>query len=94
MAIYLIKKTQIKAQIGVLLFYKALTIVFVKYFNYSNIFSAKNIIKLSKYTKINIYAIKLEKCKQPSFSLIYSLEPVKLKMLKICIKTNLANSFI
>ena len=51
-------------------------------------------MKLLKNPKINKYAIKLKKDKQPSFRLIYSLGSIKWKMLKIYIKTNLANSFI
>ena len=41
-----------------------------------------------------MHAIELEKGKQPSFGLIYSLRPVELEILKTYIKTNLANSFI
>ena len=33
-------------------------------------------MKLPEYTKINNYAIELEKSKQPSFRLIYNLELV------------------
>ena len=43
---------------------------------------------------MNDYTIKLEKGKQPLFSLIYNLELVELKTLKMYINTNLANSFI
>ena len=53
-----------------------------------------NIVELSKHIKMNNYVIKLEKDKQPLFGLIYSLELVELKTLKIYIKINLANSFI
>ena len=61
--IYLEKQVQIeaKAQIGVLLFNKISIIFLVIYFDYSNIFSIKNTIKLSKYTKINNHAIKFKK---------------------------------
>ena len=54
----------------------------------------KNVIKLSENSRVNEYIIKLEKDKQPSFGLIYSLELVKLEILKIYIKTNLINGFI
>ena len=64
------------------------------YINYSNIFLIKNAIKLLKYTKINNYAIKLEKNKQSLFNSIYSLELVELEILKIYIKTSLVNNFI
>ena len=54
----------------------------------------KNAAKLLESLGINEYAIKLEKGKQPLFKLIYSLELVELEMVKIYIKTNLANGFI
>ena len=66
----------------------------VEYSDYSNIFSAKNIPKLLKYTKKNDYTIELEKSKQSIFKPIQSLDPVELEMLKIYIETKLANSFI
>lgn len=44
--------------------------------------------------EINNYTIKLINGKQPSYKPVYSLELVKLKILKIYIKTNLANVFI
>ena len=43
---------------------------------------------------MNKHAIKREKCKQTLFESIYNLELVELEILKIYIKTNLANSFI
>lgn len=42
----------------------------------------------------NDYIIRLEKNKLPFFKSIYSLKLIKLKILKIYIKTKLANSFI
>ena len=45
-------------------------------------------------TGANENAIKLEKDKQLSYRHIYSLKPVKFKILKTYIKTNLANNFI
>ena len=83
-------KTQV--QIGAFLFDKASTEILVEYFNYSNLFSAENIVELLENNKINDHAIKLEEDKQLSFGLIYSLGPIKLKTLKIYIKINLANS--
>ena len=56
-----------QAQVGVLLFDKALIKVSAKYSNYSNIFSAENIVKLLENTGMNKYAIKLEEGKQPLF---------------------------
>ena len=44
--------------------------------------------------RMNDYAIKLKKSKQPLFRLIYSLGLVKLETLKIYIKSNLANGLI
>ena len=100
MAIHPDKKAQMqpqiqdKVQIKTLLFNKTPTTVLTKYFNYNNIFLAKNIAELSKYIKMNNYDIKLQKSKQPIFGPIYSLRLIKLEMLKIYIKTNLANNFI
>ena len=65
-----------------------------EYSNYSNVFSAKNTVELLKNSKMNEHAIELEKDKQLSFRLIYSLAQVELEILKIYIKTNLANKFI
>ena len=48
-------------QIRALLFNKALTICLTEYSYYSNVFSAKYIVKLSKYIKINNHVIKLKK---------------------------------
>ena len=64
-----------------------------KYSNYNNVLLVQNAVKLLKNTKINEYIIKL-KDKQPTFGLIYSLEPVELETLKTYIKINLANNFI
>ena len=54
----------------------------------------KNIVEFLKNTGMNEYAIKLKENKQPPFDPIYNLEQVELEILKIYIKTNLANSFI
>ena len=83
-----------QAQIGALLFDKALTEVLAEYSDYSDVFLAENAAKLPDNIGINEHAIKLEEGKQPPFNLIYSLESVKLETLKTYIKTNLANSFI
>ena len=66
----------------------------VEYFNYNNVFSMKNAIKVLEYIEMNNYTIKLKKDKQLPFGLIYSLRLVKLKILKTYIKINLANNFI
>ena len=65
-----------------------------KYFNYNNIILAENIIEFIEHIRMNNYIIKLEEDKQSFFKLIYSLGLIKLKMLKIYIKINLANGFI
>ena len=90
MLIHFEKQTQIRA----LLFDKTFTEILAEYSNYSNVFLAENATELLKNTGINKYAIKQKKGKQSLFGLIYNLEPVELKTLKIYIKTNLANSFI
>ena len=67
MAINLIKKAQIKAQIQsqirALLFDRALTAVLAECFSYSNVFSAENVAELLEHTGINNYIIKLKKSK-------------------------------
>ena len=54
----------------------------------------ENKVEFPEYTQINDYIIKLEGDKQSFFSPIYNLEPIKLEILKIYIKTNLASGFI
>ena len=66
----------------------------VKYFDYSKVFLVENIVKLLEHIEINNHAIKLEKSKQPPFSLIYSLRLIELETLKTYIEINLANNFI
>ena len=51
-------------------------------------------MELLGHIGINDHSIKLKKDKQSSFSLIYSLGPVKLEILKTYIEINLTNSFI
>ena len=83
-----------QAQVKALLFNKAFTEVLAKYFNHSNLFLGENAAELPKNTKMNEYAIKLEKDKQPLLGPIYSLGLVELETLKTYIKTNLANGLI
>ena len=72
------RKTQIEAQIetqsGVqiraLIFDEVSTEVLAKYYNYSNVFSAKNTAELPENTGINEHAIKLKEDKQLPFGLI------------------------
>ena len=68
--------------------------VLIEYSNYSGIFSEKNTAELLENSKINEHAIKLEKSKQLLFRSIYSLEPMKLEILKTYIKINLLSGFI
>ncbi len=51
-------------------------------------------IELSEHTGINNHAIELVDDKQPLYSPIYSLGPMKLETLKVYIKNNLASEFI
>ena len=88
------RQAQIKAQVGALLFNKALTEILAEYSNYSNVFSTEYVVELPKNTGMNEPIIELEKGKQPFFGYIYSLRPIKLETLKIYIKINLANGFI
>ena len=55
------RQTQIKAQVGALLFNKALPKIPTEYSNYNNVFSAEYATKLLESTGINKHAIKLEK---------------------------------
>ena len=57
--------------------------VLAKYLDFTDIFLKKSANILSQQTKTNEHAIKLERDKQPSYRLIYSLGPVKLKILKV-----------
>ena len=65
-----------------------------KYSDFSDVFSEEKALILPKAIKLNQIAIKLQKDQQPPYKRIYSLGAVELKMLKIYIKSNLANSFI
>ena len=98
MLIYFKKEAQIKAQnraqVKALLFNKVSTKVLAKYFNYNNVFSIENVVKLLENTGINEHVIKLEKDKQLLFGSIYSLKLVELETLKTYIKINLTNNFI
>ena len=92
--IYINIQSQNKVQVKALIFSKTSIIISTEYFNYNNVFLAKNTIKLLEYTETNNHAIKVEKDKQLLFNLIYSLGLVEFEVLKIYIKINLANSFI
>ena len=94
MPIYSERQAQIEAQVGALLFNEAPTEILIEYSDYSNVFSVEYATELPKNTRINKHAIKLKEGKQPLFEPIYSLGQVELEILKIYIKTNLANGFI
>ena len=83
-----------QAQVGTLLFDKALTEVLTEYFDYSNVFSTENAAELLENTGMNEHTINLKEGKQPPFGLIYNLEPIELETLKTYMKINLANDFI
>ena len=73
---------------------KALIKIPNKYVNFANIFSLDLVSKLQEHTGINNYAIKLVDSQQLPYQPIYSLELIKLKILKAYIEINLANRFI
>lgn len=66
----------------------------MEYLNFTNVFSFNFTAKLSEHSKINNHLINLKQGKQSLYRPIYSLKPMKLKTLKIYIKTNLASNFI
>lgn len=82
------------AQIILLKAGKAFTEILSKYAGFIDIFSSDLVVEHLEHTKINNYAIQLIDCMQLSYDPIYSLEPVKLKIFKTYIETNLVNGFI
>lgn len=83
-----------EAQIGFLLAEKAFTEVLCEYYNDINIFSPELAIGFPEYAGMNNYTINLEEGKQPPYSLIYSLNRVKLEILKTYIETEQKTGFI
>lgn len=69
-------------------------IIPIKYLEYLKFFFPNFIRKLLKYININNHLINLINDKKPPYSPIYSLKLIKLKILKIYIRINLANDFI
>lgn len=65
-----------------------------KYSDFLDVFLEKKTLMLLKLIKLNQHAIKLRDNKKLLYRTIYSLRPIKFKILKIYIKTNLVNSFI
>ncbi len=68
--------------------------VLSKYLNYIDIFSFDLVIEILENTSMNEYIIKLIKSKQLFYRSIYSLESVKLEVLKTYITTYLKIKFI
>ena len=68
-------------------------IILSKYIDYTNVFSSDFVVELPKHIGINNHLIDLIDDKLSPYYLIYSLGPVEVKMLKIYLKTNLANNF-
>lgn len=66
----------------------------MEYTDYANIFSLDLAMELLENTGINKHAIELIENKQALYGPIYSLDSVKLKALKIYIKTHLKTWFI
>lgn len=83
-----------RAQIVFLRIDKASTAVLNEYANFVDIFLPDLATELLEYTGINNYAIYLIDIKQLPHGPIYSLWPIELEILKIYIKTKLANGFI
>ena len=83
-----------QAQVETFIFNEAFIEVPAEYSDNNKEFLKKNAVELPENTRINEYAIELEKGKQLPFGPIYSLGPIDLKILKTYIKTNLANGFI
>ncbi len=65
-----------------------------KYANFADVLFLKFAAKLPKHTEINNPTIELVDDWQSLYSPIYSLELIKLEILKTYIQNNLANSFI
>ena len=88
--VYLFCKTQIAGLIAK----KSPTKVSAEYTDFADVFFPDLAFELPKHIEINDHVIKLVDSQQLSYGLIYSLKLVELKILKVYIKTNLANSFI
>ena len=65
-----------------------------KFSNFFKVFSSDSVAKLPEYTEFDDHPIDLLDNKQPPYSPIYSLGPVKLETFKTFIKANFASSFI
>ena len=65
-----------------------------EYFDFYNVFYSNSAVELLEYPGILNHFIDLLDDKQPPYSPIYSLGPIKLKTLKTYIKANLVSSSI
>lgn len=83
-----------RAKIAHLKVDEVFTKVFGKYVDFVDNFSRKLAVELLEHIKINNYAIELIDNGKFSYNFIYSLRPMKLKILKTYIANNLANNFI
>ena len=83
-----------KMQIALMAANEALISIAIEYSDFANVFFPELVFEYLKYIKINYHTIKLIDKQQIFYELIFYLEPIKLKILKTYIKTNLANSFI
>ena len=68
--------------------------ILAEYSDFSNVFSSDSAAELLEHTGIDDHPINLLDNKQPSYGLIYSLEPVELETLKMYIEAKLASGFI
>lgn len=74
---------------------KTLIVISSNCINFTNMFFLKFATKLPKYIKMNNFPNNLIDGQQlPHYEHIYSLRSIKFKILKMYIKTNLANNFI
>lgn len=60
--------------------------IFSKYLNYTNVFLVNLTIELLKYNNIKDHVIEMVKGKQLLYGLIYSLDSIKLEILKTYIE--------
>ena len=88
MPIYLAQKAQIALLVAEKVQFP------IEYSDFLDVFLEEKALILPEATEFNQHAIKLQEGQQPLYELIYSLGLIELEILKIYIKTNLANSFI
>lgn len=90
--IYYLNKIYIKSYIFVV--NQVITLIFIKYSDFANLFFFKFVYQLFKYVRINNYINKFINKWQLFYEPIYSLKIIELEILKTYFKRNLANSFI